>query len=136
VLGFVLDLALEMGALDCFLTHTQMKKNRPGLLVSILCQPADREKFMQMLFAETTTIGARSYEVTRRALARETVRVETQFGPIDVKVAYPNGGSAEVNGALNAMPEFEQCRAAAKAAGVPLRKVQEAARAAYLLTQR
>lgn len=137
VVGYVMDQALEMGALDCFLTHTQMKKNRPGLLVSILCQPGDREKFLQMLFAETTTIGARSYEVTRRALARETVTVETQFGPIDVKVAYPNDGSVGVNGtALNAMPEFEQCRAAATAAGVPLRKVQEAARAAYLKAQR
>lgn len=136
VIGYVLDLALEMGALDCFLTHTQMKKNRPGLLVSILCAPGDREKFLQMLFAETTTIGARSFEVTRRALARETVRVETQFGPIDVKVAYPNGDSAEVNTAVNAMPEFEQCRLAATAAGVPLREVQEAARAAYLLTRR
>ena len=118
-----------MGALDCYLTHTQMKKNRPGMLISILCRPDDREKFLQMLFAETTTIGARSYEVARRALARETVRVETQFGPIDVKVAYINNSAN--NGAVNAMPEFEQCRAAAKA-GVPLREVQEAARAAYL----
>ena len=77
------------------------------------------------MFAETTTIGARSYEVRRRALARETIRVETQFGPIDVKVAQ---GS---NGSINVMPEFEQCRAAAFTASVPLRKVQEAARQAY-----
>ncbi|HMJ25102.1 MAG TPA: nickel pincer cofactor biosynthesis protein LarC [Pyrinomonadaceae bacterium] len=137
VVGYVMDRAFEMGALDCFLTHTQMKKNRPGLLVSILCRPVEREKFLQMLFAETTTIGARSYEVERRALVRETVSVETQFGPIDVKVAYPNGGSANVSGvAVNAMPEFEQCRTAATKAGVPLREVQEAARAAYLLTRR
>jgi uncharacterized protein (TIGR00299 family) protein len=137
VVGYVMDRALELGALDCFLTHTQMKKNRPGLLVSILCRPNEREKFLQMLFAETTTIGARSYEVVRRALARETVRVETQFGPIDVKVAYPNDGSTNGNsGAVNAMPEFEQCRAAATKAGVALREVQEAARAAYLLKSR
>ena len=114
-----------MGALDCYLTQTQMKKNRPGLLFSILCLPDEREKFLQMIFVETTAIGARSYEVSRRALARETVRVETQFGPIDVKVAHTN------NGAVNAMPEFEQCRAAARNAGVPLREVQEDARAAY-----
>lgn len=125
VVGYVMDRAFELGALDCYLTHTQMKKNRPGLLVSILCRPVEREKFLQMLFAETTTIGARSYEVTRRALARETVRVETQFGPIDVKVAHSN------NGAVNAMPEFEQCRAAAQKAGVPLREVQDAARSGY-----
>ena len=123
--GYVMDRAFEMGALDCYLTPTQMKKNRPGLLLSILCRPDEREKFLQMLFAETTTIGARSYEVRRRALPRETVQVETRFGPIDVKVASVN------NGAANAMPEFEQCRAAAQKAGVALREVQEAARAAY-----
>ena len=134
VIGYVMDRAFELGALDCYLTHTQMKKNRPGMLFSILCRPDDREKFLQMLFAETTTIGARSYEVARRALARETVRVETQFGAIDVKVAYTNSGANDV--AMNAMPEFEQCRAAARQAGVALREVQEAARAAYLIQKR
>ena len=116
IFGHVMDRAFELGALDCYLTNTQMKKNRPAILVSILCRPNDREKFLQLLFAETTTIGARSYEVQRRALARETIRVETQFGQIDVKVAT---GS---NGSVNVMPEFEQCRAAAVAANVPLVK--------------
>jgi pyridinium-3,5-bisthiocarboxylic acid mononucleotide nickel chelatase len=129
VVGYVMDRAFEFGALDCNLTHTQMKKNRPGLLFSILCRPDEREKFLRMIFAETTTIGARSYQVLRRALPRETVRVETQFGPIDVKVAYLNNSAN--NGAVNAMPEFEQCRMAARQAGVPLREVQDAARAAY-----
>jgi len=124
--GHVMDRAFELGALDCYLTHTQMKKNRPGILVSILCRPNEREKFMHLLFAETTTIGARSYEVQRRALARETIRVQTQFGPIDVKVAQGN------NGSVNVMPEFEQCRAAAATANVPLVKVQDAARQVYL----
>jgi pyridinium-3,5-bisthiocarboxylic acid mononucleotide nickel chelatase len=128
LVGHVMERALELGALDCFLTPVQMKKNRPGMLISILCRPDDREKFLQMLFAETTTIGARSYEVLRRALARETVRVETQFGTIDVKVARI---SNQTNGAVNAMPEFEQCREAARKAGVAVREVQEAARAAY-----
>jgi len=123
--GHVMERAFELGALDCYLTPVQMKKNRPGTLVSILCQPDEREKFLEMLFAETTTIGARSYEVQRRALARQTVTVTTQFGPIDVKVAHIK------NGAVNAMPEFEQCRAAAQKAGVALREVKEAARAAY-----
>jgi pyridinium-3,5-bisthiocarboxylic acid mononucleotide nickel chelatase len=123
--GYVMDRAFELGALDCYLTNTQMKKNRPGILLSILCQPHEREKFLQMLFAETTTIGARSYEVKRRALARETILVQTQFGAIDVKVAH---GS---NGSVNVMPEFEQCRIAALKANVPLREVQAAARQAY-----
>src|ERR1051325_10205561 len=91
VFGYVIDRAFELGALDCYLTQTQMKKNRPGTLVSILCRLHEREKFLQLLFAETTTIGARSYEVRRRALARETVSVQTQFGPIDVKVVHTNG---------------------------------------------
>src|SRR6266404_117342 len=81
VVGYAMDRAFELGALDCYLTQMQMKKNHPGLLFSVLCRPDEREKFLQMIFAETTTIGARSYEVSRRALARETVRVETQFGP-------------------------------------------------------
>jgi uncharacterized protein (DUF111 family) len=131
VIGYVMEKAFELGALDCYLTHTQMKKNRPGVLFSILCRPEDRETFLQMLFAETTTIGARSYEVARRALARETVRVQTQFGPIDVKVAHINNGAS--SGVVNAMPEFEQCREAAKKAGTSFRVVHEAARAAYLL---
>src|SRR2546423_882145 len=109
--GYVMDRAFELGALDCYLTQTQMKKNRPGNLISILCRPRDREKFLAMLFAETTTIGARSYEVQRRGVARETFTVETRFGAIDVKVVRGN------NGNVNAMPEFDQCRAAATAAG-------------------
>ncbi|MEK6335025.1 MAG: nickel pincer cofactor biosynthesis protein LarC [Acidobacteriota bacterium] len=129
LVGHVMERALELGALDCFLTPVQMKKNRPGMLISILCRPGEREKFLQVLFAETTTIGARSYEVLRRALARETVRVETQFGPIDVKIARI---SNQTNGAVNAMPEFEQCREAARKAGVAVREVQESARVAYL----
>jgi uncharacterized protein (TIGR00299 family) protein len=126
VFGYVMERAFEMGALDCYLTQTQMKKNRPGTVVSILCRPGDREKFLGLLFAETTTLGARTYEVQRRALARESVKIETQFGIIDVKVARGH------NGHVNVMPEFEQCRAAAAAAGVPLREVQEAVRLAYL----
>jgi uncharacterized protein (TIGR00299 family) protein len=123
--GHVMDRAFELGALDCYFTPVQMKKNRPGMLLSILCRPNEREKFLQLLFAETTTIGARSYEVERRALPRQTVRVQTKFGAIDVKVVHANGD-------VRAMPEFEQCRAVAQESGVALREVQDAARAAYL----
>ena len=123
--GHVMDRAFELGALDCYFTPVQMKKNRPGMLLSILCRPNEREKFLQMLFAETTTIGARSYEVDRRALPRQTVRVQTKFGAIDVKVVHANGD-------VKAMPEFEQCRAVAQESGVSLRDVQDAASAAYL----
>ncbi|HYV25742.1 MAG TPA: nickel pincer cofactor biosynthesis protein LarC [Pyrinomonadaceae bacterium] len=123
--GHVMDRAFELGALDCYFTPVQMKKNRPGMLLSILCRPDEREKFLQMMFTETTTIGARSYAVSRRALPRETVRVQTKFGAIDVKVVHSNGD-------VKAMPEFEQCRAVAQESGVAVREVQDAARAAYL----
>ena len=78
-----------------------------------------------MIFAETTTLGVRSYQVDRRALEREIVRVETEYGPIDVKVARLNGH------VVNEMPEYEQCRLAAIKASIPLRVVENAARLAF-----
>jgi len=125
VLGHVMDQAFELGALDCYFTSVQMKKNRPGILLSILCEHNLKDQLMQLLFKETTTLGVRSYEVERRALERTIMRVETQYGPIDVKVARLNGQ------VVNEMPEFEQCRRAAKEAGVPLKRVEEAVRAAW-----
>ncbi|CAN5885510.1 nickel pincer cofactor biosynthesis protein LarC [soil metagenome] len=127
VFGHVMERALEMGALDCYLTSIQMKKDRPGVLLSVLCRPDGKEGLMEMLFAETTTLGVRSYEVQRRALEREIVRVETEYGPIDVKVARLNGN------VVNEMPEYDQCRAAALESGVPLRVVEGAARLAFAL---
>jgi hypothetical protein len=125
IVGYAMERALALGALDCFLTPVQMKKNRPGVLVSILCRAAEREVLTGMLFEETTTLGVRSYEVERRALAREFVGVETKFGAINVKVA------RRVDGSLtNVAPEYEDCRAAAARAGVPLHVVEAAARAA------
>ncbi len=123
--GYVMERALERGALDCYFTPVQMKKNRPAVLVSILCRPSDLDAVSEMLFEETTTLGVRYYEVERRALARETVRVETQYGPIDVKVARLGGR------VLKEMPEYEQCRAAAGRAQVALHVVEAAARTAY-----
>ena len=122
IVGHVMDRVLESGALDCFFTPVQMKKNRPGVLLSVLCDAAEKEGVMKLLFTETTTLGVRSYEVTRRALERSVVRVETPYGPIDVKVAHLDGR------VVNEMPEFEQCRRAAAHANVPLKVVEEAAR--------
>ncbi|HEY0544661.1 MAG TPA: nickel pincer cofactor biosynthesis protein LarC [Pyrinomonadaceae bacterium] len=116
--GYLMDKALELGALDCYFTPVQMKKNRPAVLVSILCQTELREAMQNLLFSETTTLGVRCYEVERRALQRETVRVETPYGQIDVKVASINGR------VVNQMPEYEQCRTAAERAGVALRVVE------------
>ncbi|MBA3514263.1 MAG: nickel pincer cofactor biosynthesis protein LarC [Pyrinomonadaceae bacterium] len=125
IFGHVMERTLEMGALDCYFTPIQMKKDRPGVLLSVLCRPEDKESLTEMLFWETTTLGVRSYEVQRRALEREIVRVETEYGPIDVKVARLNGHH------VNEMPEYEQCRAAALRAKVPLRAVESAARLAF-----
>jgi len=124
IIGHVMDRVLELGALDCFFTPVQMKKNRPGVLLSVLCRKDEKEAVMKLLFTETTTLGVRSYEVSRRALERSVVRVETQYGPIDVKVAHLDGR------VVNEMPEFEQCRQAATTANVPLKLVEEAARLA------
>jgi uncharacterized protein (TIGR00299 family) protein len=125
VFGYVMERALALGALDCYLMPVQMKKSRPGVLIQVLCHPADRDAMCELLFTETTTLGVRSYEVMRRALERESVRVETPYGPIDVKVARFSGR------VVKEMPEYEQCRAAARSAGVALRLVEAAALEAY-----
>ena len=125
VVGHLMEMAFARGALDCFFTPAQMKKNRPGVLVSMLCRPADREALMELLFRETTTIGARYYEVERRALERELVSVETEYGAIRVKVARAGGG------VLGGTPEYEDCRAAAEKHNVPLRAVEGAALSAF-----
>jgi uncharacterized protein (DUF111 family) len=124
LMGHVMDRAFDLGALDCYFTSVHMKKNRPGVLLSVLCGRLEKEPLMNLLFTETTTLGLRSYEVERRALRRTMVRVETQYGPIDVKVAHLNGR------VVNEMPEFEQCRAAATEAGVPVKVVEDAVRTA------
>jgi len=128
IIGHVMDQAFLLGALDCYFTPVQMKKNRPGVLLSILCDREFKEPLMEMLFSETTTLGVRSYEVNRRALERRIVNVETVYGSIDVKVGLLNGR------AVNAMPEFDQCREAARNAGVALKEVEDAARLALRMS--
>jgi uncharacterized protein (TIGR00299 family) protein len=125
IVGHLMELAFQRGALDCYFTPVQMKKNRPGVLVSILCRPTEREALTALLFAETTTLGVRSHEVERRALAREFVTVETRYGAIKMKVARFDGRI------VNAAPEYEDCRAAAAKHNVPLRDVEAAARAEF-----
>lgn len=125
LLGHLMERAFACGALDCYFTPAQMKKGRPGVLVSILCRPEERERVFELLFAETPTLGARAYEVERRALERAAVTVETEYGAVEMKVRRMG------ERVLGATPEYEQCRAAAERAGVALREVQEAAAAAF-----
>lgn len=126
ILGYMMEQAFSAGALDCYFTPVQMKKNRPGVLVSVLCKPAMRDALCDLLFSETTTLGVRLTIVQRRALAREIVPVETAYGTIDIKVARAADGLIK-----SAMPEYEQCRTAAQVAGVALRVVEAAAQNAF-----
>jgi len=127
--GFFVDQALAAGALDVTCTPIQMKKNRPGILVSVLCTPETSDALAQLLFEQTTTIGARIYEARRKVLDRELLSVETPYGAVKVKVARRDGK------ALNVAPEYEDCQRLATEKGVPLKQVIMAAQAAYLANQ-
>jgi pyridinium-3,5-bisthiocarboxylic acid mononucleotide nickel chelatase len=117
IYGYFVDRALEAGALDVFLTPAQMKKNRPGQLVTVLCKPAECERLEELMFRETTTLGLRRSSVQRRTLQRESVPVETPLGPLRMKVTRLNGC------VLNAVPEYEDCKRVAAERRVPLKRV-------------
>ena len=126
IFGVLMDRLLADGALDVFYTAIQMKKNRPGTLVSIVAPPQARERLTAIVFRETTTIGVRFREMSRECLERETVTVQTPFGAVGIKLARRGG---EV---LNAAPEFEDCARLAAASGRPVKDVQAAAMKAYM----
>jgi len=124
VFGYVMDRLLEEGALDAFGVPVQMKKNRPGTLLTVLCKPADAEKLTQLLFTETTTLGVRRRDEVRQTLARRWESVRTQWGEVRIKIASMNGT------VTNYAPEYEDCRRIAAEHHVPLKTViQEATRA-------
>ncbi len=125
ICGFFAERAFATGALDVFFAPVQMKKNRPGLLLSVLCRPEQRETLMDLFFQETTTLGVRSYEVFRRALDREFVPVSTPYGEVRIKVSRRNGR------VLNFSPEFEDCRRLAAENTVPLRQILQEATFAF-----
>ncbi|MCI0535029.1 MAG: nickel pincer cofactor biosynthesis protein LarC [Verrucomicrobiales bacterium] len=122
VLGFVLERALAEGALDAFHTPVQMKKNRPGVLLTILCAGSDADKFTEMLLRETSAFGVRRYFAERRKLRREVVTAKTAFGDVTVKLGKLNGKI------LHVAPEFESCRKLAQERQVSLSEIYEAAR--------
>lgn len=126
VAGFVLGKAIELGALDCYFTPVQMKKGRPGLLITVLAAPQDAARLTALLFNETSTLGVRSYQAARRTLERRHETVETAWGPVRVKVGSRNGEE------LNFAPEYEDCLALAERHRVPLKHVLEQASASYL----
>jgi hypothetical protein len=117
IYGYFVECALKAGALDVFSTPVQMKKNRPGQLVTVLCESAASERMTDLIFRETTTLGVRRSSVQRRTLHRVSFTVETQLGPIRVKVARLNGYT------LNAAPEYDDCQKIAAEHGIPLKQV-------------
>ena len=124
--GPLMDHLHDAGALDVFYASVQMKKNRPGTLVTVVARPGDRERLSGVLFAETTTIGVRYREMLRDRLDREVRAVETPLGPIRFKIA-TRGGRV-----LNASPEFEDCAKVAAARGLAIKDVQAIATKAWL----
>ena len=126
VFGYVMEKLFESGALDVFGTPVQMKKNRPGTLLTVLAKPADADNLTKIIFAETTTLGVRRREERRQVLAREWQTVRTRFGEIRIKVASMNGTISSY------APEYEDCRRIAADQRVPLKQVMQEAVQAYL----
>jgi hypothetical protein len=121
ILGYFVEKALAEGALDVFHTPIQMKKNRPGVLLTVLCARADADKFCQLILTETTSFGVRRYPVERRKLHRAVREVTTPYGRVSVKIGRLDGKIVQ------AAPEFEHCKKVAAAVGVPLKTVYDAA---------
>ena len=123
--GYFVEQALASGALDVTCSAIQMKKNRPGFLVTILSTPEASDALAQLLFEQTTTIGLRIHEARRKVLERELVSVETRFGAVRVKIAKREGK------VVNVAPEYEDCQRLAREKFVPLKEVILAAQLAY-----
>jgi pyridinium-3,5-bisthiocarboxylic acid mononucleotide nickel chelatase len=121
IYGYFVERALAAGAIDIFSSPAQMKKNRPGLLVTLLSDAENVSRLIDLIFHETTTIGVRTYEVRRKTLDRELVPVATPFGEVRMKLARMNGTI------LNATPEYEDCQRIAVERGIPLKEVIAAA---------
>src|SRR6266699_1203512 len=121
VFGYVMDRLLEAGALDVFATPVQMKKNRPGTLLTILAKPEDAAKLTEIVFAETTTLGVRRCEEKRQVLARKWNTVATRFGDVRIKIASLNGTVTSY------APEYEDCRRIAAERKIPLKAVMNEA---------
>ncbi len=125
VLAYVAETLLAKGALDVMLTPVVMKKGRPGTLLTVLCEPGESHALESVILSETSTLGVRVRQDRRIVLDRRVMSVTTEFGDIRMKIGSLAGEE------LNAAPEFEDCRAAAARCGVALKRVQQAAIAAY-----
>jgi pyridinium-3,5-bisthiocarboxylic acid mononucleotide nickel chelatase len=121
ILGNFIETAMAAGALDVFYTPVQMKKTRPGVLLTVLCAETDADRFSELILRETSAFGVRRTLVERRKLRREFTRVKTPFGEVVIKVGRLNGK------VVQATPEFESCKKLAARAKIPLKRIYEAA---------
>jgi hypothetical protein len=126
VFGYVMEQALQNGALDAFGTPVQMKKSRPGMLLTVLCRTEDSQSLTKLILGETTTLGVRMRRESRAALTRRHVNVRTKWGEVRMKLANLNGSIS------NYAPEYEDCRQIAKEKKVPLKTVMQEAIKVYL----
>jgi uncharacterized protein (TIGR00299 family) protein len=126
VFGYVMDRLFAEGALDVFGTSVQMKKGRPGMVLTVLARPEQASQMTKIIFAETTTLGVRMREERRQVLQRRSTSVQTQWGEVRMKIANLNGT------VTNYAPEYEDCRRIAEEKGVPLKSVMQEAIRVYL----
>lgn len=127
ILGHFVETALTAGALEVFFTPVQMKKNRPGALLTVLCAEAEADRFSELILRETSAFGVRRTLAERRKLRREFATVKTRHGAVTIKLGKLNGR------VVQAAPEFESCKKVASRANVPLKQIYEAAKQAIKL---
>ncbi|MBU3127408.1 nickel pincer cofactor biosynthesis protein LarC [Clostridium tagluense] len=116
---YIIDKLFNEGALDVYLIPIIMKKGRPGVKISVLCQASKLEKMKEVLFRETSTFGVRSFKVDKTMLQREFVKVNTSYGEINLKEAYYKGEK------IKSKLEYEECKKIAEDRGISLREVYE-----------
>ncbi len=126
VFGYVMDRLLQEGALDVFGIPVQMKKSRPGMLLTILVKPEDAARLTEIIFSETTTLGVRRRDESRQVLARKWITVTTKWGDVRLKIASMNGT------VTNYAPEYDDCKRIAAEHQVPLKDVMQEAVQHYL----
>ncbi len=117
----VMEQLFAAGARDVLLSPVQMKKNRPGVCLWVLCAHQDQARLSDIIFNETSTLGIRSYPIDRLALRREQQEVQTQYGPVSVKISY------QPDGHIHYAPEYDDCKHLAQEKDIPLKLVYEAA---------
>lgn len=129
VLGHFIEKALSAGALDVYYSNVLMKKNRPGVVLHLMCESSRIAEFARMILSETTAFGVRVHEFHRFKLKRKFTSVKTEYGEIRIKEGYLDGRK------IQSAPEYEDCKAAALKHGAPLKQVYEVALSQYIKSQ-